>query len=285
MIRQVQVRIGPFKDYEKKGTKSAIVIDSNGLSSDLRIDFSVNKHITGSPNETQLTLTNLSQNTRNALQQQGLSVELYGGYVGQELNLISKGGILAAPTQRAGSEIVTTIYVMDGMGASLRSFYNKSYTGSIAVSTIIKEIAEKMEGVTIGEINVTGKLANKGRIFNGRAIDSLDSLARAFGFSWSIQNNVFQAIDDDKSSKKLYSITPEDNLISISPLLNGVIKAQVGVQIETVLNPKITPGDTVKVTSNVSPNLNGKYVIDECQIGGSTHGSDWKMSLKSLKRF
>ena len=285
-IRQIQVKIGPFKDYEARGTASAINLVTTGADNELNISFTVNKHITGSPNQTAITILNLSSQTRQALQQSGLSIELYAGYVGQPLHLVAKGGVLSVVSQRADANIVTSITVMDGRGATLRSFYDKSFTGATPVADIVRELANTManQGVSIGEINVKGLLADKGRVFNGRAVDSLDSLAKAFKFSWSIQDGVFQALDDDTGSRKIYVLDANSNLINVSPLLNGQEQFRVGVDITASLDPRILPGDKVQVTSSVSPELDGTYIVDECQLSGASHDPAWVIQIKSLVR-
>ena len=285
MIRQIQLKIGPFKDYEGKGSSSALSLVTTGADNELNISFSVNKEITGSPNQTSLTILNLSADTRQRLQQSGLAIELYAGYVGEPLRLVSKGGVLSAVSQRAGAEIATTIGVMDGQGATLKAYYDKSFAGATPVADIVKELAATMadKGVQLGEINVKGTLADKGRVFHGRTVDSLDSLAKAFKFSWSIQDGVFQAIDDDIGSRKLY-VLDDATLISVSPLLNGQLQFKVGVDITTVLDARIVPGDKVQVKSSVSPDLNGTYIVDECQLSGASHGATWTSQIKSLIR-
>ena len=285
MIRQIQLKIGPFKDYEGKSSASALNLVTTGADNELNISFSVNKDITGSPNQTSLTILNLSADTRQRLQQSGLAIELYAGYVGEPLRLVSKGGVLSAISQRAGAEIATTIGVMDGQGATLRAYYDKSFSGATPVDEIVKELAATMtdKGVQLGEISVKGTLADKGRVFHGRTVDSLDSLAKAFKFSWSIQDGVFQAIDDDNGSRKLY-VLDDATLISVSPLLNGQLQFKVGVDITTVLDARIVPGDKVQVKSSVSPDLNGIYIVDECQLTGESHGPTWTSQIKSLIR-
>jgi len=275
MIRQIQLKIGPFKDYEGKGSSSALSLVTTGADNELNISFSVNKEITGSPNQTSLTILNLS----------ALSIELYAGYVGEPLRLVSKGGILSAVSQRAGAEIATTIGVMDGQGATLKAYYDKSFAGATPVADIVKELAATMtdKGVQLGEISVNGTLADKGRVFHGRTVDSLDSLAKAFKFSWSIQDGVLQAIDDDTGSRKLY-VLDDATLVSVGPLLNGQLQQRVGVDIATTLDARIVPGDKVQVKSSVSPDLNGVYIVDECQISGESHGPTWTTQLKSLVR-
>lgn len=285
-FRQIQIKVGPFKDYEKKGTASAISLVTTGADTELNISFTVNKHITGSPNQTVITILNLSSQTRQQLQQSGLSIELYAGYVNQPLHLVAKGGVLSVVSQRADANIVTNITVMDGRGATLRAFYDKSFTGATPVHDVVRELAKTMseQNVSVGEINVKGLLASKGRVFSGRTVDALDSLAKAFKFSWSIQDGVFQALDDDVGSRKIYVLDANSNLINVSPLLNGQEQFRVGVDITASLDPRILPGDKVQVTSNVSPELNGKYIVDECQLSGASHDPAWFVQIKSLVR-
>ena len=45
MIRKTKVVLGPFSDYEKKGTTSAIEIISDGTPNTLAVNFSVKKFL------------------------------------------------------------------------------------------------------------------------------------------------------------------------------------------------------------------------------------------------
>ncbi len=279
-IRQVTVEITGVKDYET-GASSTKSITSTGASNEIAIIFNVQKHITGSPNVTEISITNLSPDLRQKLAESILGVKLYAGYVGEELTLVSKGGVLNCTSSRAGdSEIITKLNILDGYGPQLRGFYNQAIAGGVSVDSVIRELAATLENVSIGEINVAGVIAEKGRVFYGSTVDTLDKLARNFKFSWSIQDGVFQALDDEVGSTKLYVFRSNQNLISAQPLINGPLQQRVGVDIVSILDPRVKPGDKIRLESTINPILNKIYKVTEIQLSGATHADAWQSQIK-----
>ncbi len=286
-IRQAELIIGPLADYEGKGnTNEALRIYSSGRPQDIRIQFSVTKTISGALNELNLSVTNLKESTRNRIRGHLTRVEIKAGYLEGEragLRLVSTGGVMSSMPVRSGPDIVTNVTVLDGLGGTTRGVYRRSFGGNVAVNEVIKDIAKSMPGVELGKVDVPGKLGASGRTFSGRAAELLDKLADQWGFSWSVQDGVFQAIEDTRSFSTIHVLSYRDgSLREVRPLLSGPMQIQTGVEIVGALNPDIRPGERVRVESSVNKSLDGTYTVHEHDLAGDTHGDEWSSTLRSL---
>ncbi|MPW31994.1 hypothetical protein F9L16_23900 [Agarivorans sp. B2Z047] len=278
-IRKIQVFIGPFEDLLGKGRAGAKVVETTGKTNEIRIRFSIKKTITGAPNDCAVVFTNLSPETRHALRQKSLSIELWGGYEDEEIRLIAKGGVLYVTHERKDAEIDTTVIFRDGWGALLNADYSRSYSSAEPLSVVVSDIAKSIEGVETGRINLAGSLSSKGRTLAGNPRDLLNRLADQYGFSWSIQDGVFQAIDDDKSRGLVYRV--DNILLNANPILNGPEQIKTGIEMSTILDPRIIPGDVVEVNPTVDEDLSGQYKVFDMVITGDSHGSAWNTTLTS----
>ena len=286
-IRQAELIIGPLADYEGKGnTNEALRIYSSGRPQDIRIQFSVTKTISGALNELDLSVTNLKESTRNRIRGHLTRVEIKAGYLEGEragLRLVSTGGVMSSIPVRSGPDIVTNVTVLDGLGGTTRGVYRRSFGGNVAVNEVIKDIAKSMPGVELGKVDIPGKLGASGRTFSGRAAELLDKLADQWGFSWSVQDGVFQAIEDTRSFSTIHVLSYRDgSLREVRPLLSGPMQIQTGVEIVGALNPDIRPGERVRVESSVNKSLDGTYTVHEHDLAGDTHGDEWSSTLRSL---
>jgi hypothetical protein len=285
--RQAELIIGPLADYEGKGnTNEALRIYSSGRPQDIRIQFSVTKTISGALNELDLSVTNLKESTRNRIRGHLTRVEIKAGYLEGEragLRLVSTGGVMSAVPVRSGADIVTNVSVLDGLGGTTRGVYRRSFGAGVPVSDIIKDVAKSMPGVELGRVDVVGTLGASGRTFSGRSAELLDKLADQWGFSWSVQDGVFQAIEDTRSFSTIHVLSYRDgSLREVRPLLSGPMQIQTGVEIVGGLNPDIRPGERVRVESSVNKSLDGTYTVHEHDLAGDTHGDEWSSTLRSL---
>jgi hypothetical protein len=141
-----------------------------------------------------------------------------------------------------------------------------------------------MPGVDIGDILIEGNLPSGGFSFAGRAADALDALSGQYGFSWSVQDGTFQAIQDTRSVDRIINISAKKrNLIHVAPILSGPMQIENGVSISALLDPRAIPGGRVHVESGLNPKLNGQYKIHTLDFAIDTHSPTFFMDVKSFK--
>lgn len=288
-IRRAEIILGPLADWQGGGPiAEAIKIVADGSNENgLRAAFRVRKTITGEPNRINLALTNLSKNTRQSIRQGLTRIQINAGYINDPngLSTVASGGVLSVVSQKSGPDNTLIISALDGYGGMIRSAYARSFVGGTSVASVVKDVAASMPGVTIGRIDI-GKalLYSKGQHFTGAAPALLNRLADQYGFSWSVQDGIFQAIGETSSTGNQFPFQSGANLISVSPVLNGPLEARIGVKIDATFEARIKPGDRAVVASTITPDLNGQYVATAVDMSFDSHGGAGT-TIESLRYF
>jgi len=239
------------------------------------------------PNATTVSIHNLSRDTRSRIKTSVAQIVVRTGYASDEggRKIASKGGIMSVLTTVDHPGSTTVINALDGYGAQVSSIYRRTFSGGVKVSSVIKDIVGGMAGVTLGLVDVDASLGTKGLTISERSSSALDKLGDAFGFNWSVQNGVFQAIPDSGSLVKNKLISFRNRtLLSAIPILSGTANGPQlisGVMIKTLLDTSITPGTRITLQSEVSPELNKTYVAHDVTLDGQTHGDIWTTTINS----
>ena len=196
---------------------------------------------------------------------------------------------MSVESSRSGPDIVTSISAVPGYGALARSTCSQTFGQGMAIADAVRSVASQLPGVIVDQayINgVEGKLPGKGWSFAGSVRSALNQLASEFGFSWSIQDGVFQTVGDK-------AVLPgpiielnggNGGLISVSPLQAGQGEERMGVAVRAIFIPGILPGGSVRVKSDITPALNGEYRIAKASYSLDTFSDDWCMDLECYTR-
>lgn len=284
-LRYCEVIIGPLADWQGGGAVSqAVRIVADGTMRNLRVAFSAQKGITGSPNTLDMEIYGLSLVTMQSVRGNLSRIQVIAGYSSSadSASIVASGAILAAIPEMRGPDAVLTIKALDGYGGMVRSAYSRAFDGRTPISTVVADMAAALPGVTVGQIDVDGQLFQKGQQFAGPTTAQLNKMADQYGFSWSVQDGVFQAISDRRDSGRVFTFTSERNLISAVPLLNGPLAANVGVEIEAKFDARMKPGDRMVIDSRVNPALNGSYKATSVGLSFDSHGPA-SLKAQSLK--
>jgi len=284
-LRYCELVIGPLADWQGGGPSGeAVRIIADGTNRNLRVAFNSNKTISGSPNKTDISVWGLSQKTIMAVRGNLTKIQLIAGFSSSSssIGLVATGAILSAIPERQGPDIVLKLSALDGFGGMVRGTYSRAFDGGTPLSAVIKDIAGALPGVTIGQIDVDGQIFQKGQQFSGGTTDQLNRLADQNGFTWSVQDGIFQALSDKRDSGREFLFTSERNLISAVPLLNGPTAENVGVEITAKFDARMKPGDRMTVQSTINPALNGSYKSTSVNLSFDSHGSAM-LRAQSLK--
>lgn len=274
-LRYCELIIGPLADWQGGGSLGqAVRVIADGTAQHLRVQFNASKSITGDPNKTDVFITGLSRETRQAIRANLTRVQVVAGYEGSasSAGLVASGALVSALTARQGPEMITRLTLLDGFGGMARAAYARSFAGGTPVASLVRELAAGMPGVQVGRINVRGSLGAKGLQLSGSNTSQLNKLGDVYGFSWSVQNGVFQALMDDTDTSEHFSFASANNLISCVPQLDGPTQRQVGVEVTAKFDARMKPGDRMVVQSTVSPQLNGTYKATAVQLAFDSHG-------------
>lgn len=273
--RRCEIILGPLADWQGGGAAGqALRIVADGTNDHLRAAFSSNKTITGEPNKTELTLWNLSRDTRAAIKANSTKCEILAGYASDPTTaaVVCNGGVLAVSSERQGPDILTRLLILDGYGGIVRGAYSRAFSGGTPVADVVTDLAKSLPGVSLGRVDVDGTLTAKGAALAGSSAEALNKLGDQHGFSWSVQDGVFQAISDKRDSGRAFSFASDRNLISATPLFNGPLQVRVGVQVVAKFDARIRPGDRMVVRSTVNPSVSGEYKATSVNLTFDSHG-------------
>jgi hypothetical protein len=288
-LRKLIVTIGPLQEYKNATSGEKFEIVSDGTMNGIKVVCSIQRKLMGFAIPSTISIWNLKRETRNSIQRGLTVITVKAGWENTEVNEIYKGSIFGVVTERQGPDLVTKLTCLSGAGGILRGGISKTYGPNMPVKQVVKDLASKMEGVVVDDSNikeVKGRLGKHGWSFGGMIKDALNQLAAEFGFSWSVDNNVFVAIHDKAKFQGMVIIDGKDGgLMQITPVLTGPFQWQSGVKIKSIFVPSVRPGSTVRVKSAVNPNLNGDYKIHQATFNLDCYSENWTMDLENFRLF
>lgn len=283
--RELELFIGPLEEWRGNQGTGALQIKCNGNNDTLRIDASISKTIVSVSNTAEISIYNLSQDTRHMLRA-GLRVRLEAGFEGEAKEMVFSGGIMAVETEKQGTDIITKVSCLSGSGPLVRSTTSKTYTHGVKVADAVREIASTIPGVVPdpANIKVPGTIGYSGWSFVGSTKEALDRLANQYGFSWSIDNEKFVAVQDGRAVGGRVLLDNSNGLRKVSPRLTGPLFFQEGVDIQATYCPGVYPGTSVTVHSELQ-NIRKTYAVHTANYSLAPKTGAWDMRLTSFFTF
>lgn len=285
--RRVEIKIGPLTEWEGGGNESsAIRIYGDGTNNNLRVQFSIAKHIISTTTPTIISVYNLGPGIRGALQNSHAQIVINAGWANTGLLSVFKGSLMAAVSHRDGADIVTDMFCMVGVGALARTTISEAFGPKYELSKMLMDIAKTLPNIYVDSklINVKNVfLGSQGYSYAGSASDLLDKLSRVHGFSWWINDGRFYALDDNRTINEGNIVISANNgfLMRAEPMLTTPWQKQSGTTIESLFNPNIIPGSSVVLDTKINPQLNGTFKVHSMEHVGDTHADEWTTSIKS----
>lgn len=283
-LRRVEALVGPFAEHVPQGEEFAKRFYGDGTPDNLRIKFAVKKHIISTATPTTISIYNLSEGTRNDLQKPDIRILLNVGWENTPLIRIFQGSILAAPTVREGADLITTIYALSAFSGLSRSTVSASYAEGWPIKEIVIELAKEIEGVSVDpkKVDITAAATGSaGWNSSGRVEDQLNDLARVYGFSWTVEDGSFKAIDDARAYPGFVLANASTGLKRAEPKLVAPFQKTAGASISSILNPYIETGTRIRLESIQNPALNTDYKITTLDHIGDTHSAAWDSNIES----
>ena len=275
------------RQYHRKYELHIIPTDGDSkVIRDLRIKFNVNKSLLSTPNLCKLELINPNQSTLAVLSNKFTKILLNVGY-GDDLLLLFTGEVRNLKHSKTSVERTITIFAGDGEQSWQNSIFNKTYSASVQTSVVIEDIVKSFGDVLTGSLEGLPEVADKimGQTLSGSSRDILDMFATEYGFTWGIQDSEL-VITPDKvaaSNKELVVVSPLTGMID-SPTIT-----EIGVDVITLLNPRLTPNAPFKVDAEGADlqlgdlrfrraprnNATGLYKVRSTEFIGDSYEGNW----------
>lgn len=261
----------------------------DGLRTAFKFDGNLEKY----PNEGQIVLYNLSENSRTAFQKKGSRVELNVGYDNNSFLLFS-GDIRFCDNKRDGADWVTTVHLGDGERAFLYSRLALSLRPGAKESDQVAKLKEEItkSGIAFSPEEakkLTDAMKSK-NLIGGlteavKAIPKLAQLAAKHGLNASVQNGAVKITParprrSDFPSGLGELLSPDTGLVG-SPEYSEKEKKHkksVIVKAKCLLRP-LKCGDAIVLRSE---NINGDFYIKSITHSGDTFGGDWYTYMELL---
>jgi hypothetical protein len=259
-----------------------------GAEPTLRIQFKCEKTVGENiPNKADITVYNLSVDTRAKLQTKNTPVLLEAGYVGN-ISQIFSGLVTFVNHIRQGTDWLTQFQTLDGINAFQDARLSMSFTPGVDAKQIISTLIDKLPG--IGRGNADAKLNagsprgltsfSKGFSVQGKVTDALDKLIKAYGLAWSIQDGHVQLTDPAGSTDDSAVQLDSAHGMIESPSLGEDKLNQPVLKAKTLLNPALKAGRKVSI---VSKNINGFFRVENVKHTGDSWGQEWYTEIEAIQ--
>lgn len=263
-----------------KYIRRIILTTAAGTFTDLKIQFSVEKTVTGTPNEAEIKIWNLSDASRAEINEELAEITLEAGYEYEgNVGVIFRGFTRDITHDRQGTDIITTIQCGDGDKSARKSYVSKTYDAGTNVEDIVKDIQGQMEGVELGELKFPENMSVPKRpiSFMTTPQRSLDELGRSFGFYWSVQNGALEVIPGDGFLSEVTDITPQTGMIGVPSITDS------GIVVKCLLDPDIRPNRQVNIQSETTDRegRSGLYRVSSVAYGGDNWDGDFYCELEA----
>ncbi len=288
--------------------KTSRITIPNGL----RMDFKCVKQAfnLAVPNTLELTLTNLSAQTRNELIIAGATVQLIAGYE-LAFGSIFKGVIRTVDHIRKGPDWDTVIKCGDGEIATAAT--TSRWTNSDRNLSKLSVIQALLDDLGLGNGNFNSLTApftiqkgiNKdgspkfipaqtlylhGFTVSGNTFSKMREVVNSLGYTVSIQNGQpqFAVIDEPAHDYLTYVLNPETGLLgsptSGSPNIRPGTKKFGIVKAKCLMIPQIGPGLIIRMQHDKDKKgkylSDGNYEVQKVEYRGDTAGNDWSCELE-----
>lgn len=257
-----------------------------------RLNFSIEKTSTPNPNKSKINIYNISQESRNFLEQKDMIVFLKAGY-GSELSNIFIGDILRREVNRSGADLLYTLECGDAEKIILSAHVDIGL-GPGATNIQLFDIAAAKLGLSLGiKKGIVERVFVNGFTFSGLAADLLTEQTKNIGLDWSVQDGELRIMPRGEDDGEEAVVISKD-----SGLIGFPTKTPDGVKFKSLLNPKLRPGRAVKLETRqfqgqTGPNTNiiastsllksGEIVkVRKATFQGDTREGSWTTDVEAI---
>lgn len=252
---------------------------------DMRVSFSIEKHVKAEPNKCDVKIYNLATRTRALCETKPLTVWIDAGYDGV-LRQLFTGDLRYGLSELKKPEWETVMQLGDGDRACRLARMNATYIGGTPVLQIVQDIAKTMNltlnPTEVARIPGLQTQVRGSRAAQGSSYSELVKLLAPLGVDCSIQSGHLQLLrQQDVVDGEAFVISQDAGMIG-TPEFSVPQKEgkPVALKVRTLLYPELIPGRLIQVYSRA---INGRFFrIQRIHHRGDTHGKDWFSNIEAI---
>ena len=292
-VAGTEAKAAVTREVEETVTET-VDVDINALDlSNLRCVFQCEKSVTDTPNYSQITVYNLSQENISSISA-GDKVILEAGYEGGNYGMIFTGQIIQPLAYRENStDIALTLIVQDGDEYLNSAFTAQTLSKSSTQADVIRACTSGRTDVTSGII--TSQLSKsklvRGKVLFGKSANYLKKVATGSKSQMYIEDGIINIVSaTDYASNQAVELNPMTGLIGMPEQTDD------GVQGQCLINPSIKLNTLIYINSKLvtqkqveegetkytAVNADGIYRIVKLSIEGDTHGDQWYQTFEAI---
>jgi hypothetical protein len=274
--RDIAVTVGTLRIAArvKQAGGSALVAQPT-----LRVAFAVEKSLNRDPNKAEISIYNLNDEHRKALQKKQACI-IEAGYV-NTMEKLFNGDLTFVSHNRETVDWVSKMQAKDGGVQYASARINKSFRPGTQMTAVLNQAAQAL-GVGMGNAqqafsgSLRGGLTQftKGVTLSGRVSDVLDKFVSSAGMEWSIQDGQLQVLQSKSTTQQFVINLSADSGMIGSPELGekGIVK------VRSLLMGGLLPGRKVKIESAM---VTGFFRVEKVKHYGDTWGTDWYSEMEA----
>ncbi len=265
--RQVQVVIS--SDNEQ----ITIPEDINTLEN-LQIDFTIGGTSTGSSAKSnEVSLTNLSETTRNFIKKEGQKIEVFAGYQALGVAKIAQGQITDLDKiDRQTTDIITRLKFAESIFDINNLVFSRSYQGSVTMTSILND-AFVDTTFTFRNFQVIPNITFTGFAFHGKTKDLLAKILTPNKINWVVSGEkiIFNTVGQPVNTDLVFKISKSTGMVGVpKPTQNS------GVEVKTLLNTTINIADKINLDSQF---IQGEFKVISILHKGSSRAGDFTTTM------
>jgi hypothetical protein len=257
-----------------------IVVDTV-LVEGLRTTFKATKSSKKEPNTCEVSVYNLSKDSRAQMQKKHAKVILQAGYSNQVKQIFS-GDARTVDHIRNGPDWITKIQCGDGEHQYQFSRLSSNFGPNTPVAQVVQAVAKSMNldvSAVPGAIVDMKDTFLQGYSAYGKSAVELERLLTSRGYSWSIQDGRIQILKGEETVKGTALLfTEKSGLIGSPEHGTPDKKGKPSVlKVKVLLTPELKPGSLIRVES---VGTNGNFRVEKVVHSGDTYSNDWYSELE-----
>lgn len=297
---QKRTKNSAFKSTVDLDTKLGTTEKSSSnlyLLQDHQITFSIKKDNNKDPNQAEIVVYNLSDDTVNYINRgirNNLAVALAVGYEGEELVMVFKGTIQWVSDTFDSVDRKTILHCLDGGINIAEARTSRSYPKGTKIKRVVTDLVKDL-GTTEGNIHVDNdQTLSSATAMCGNTSHYLEHICKSIDHNVSIQDgSVYVTPRSQMSSARSAYISPETGLIgSPEPFHNDIKptkkvtksskkakKPTDGVKFKCQMNGAILPEKTIWLKSR---DYDGPFKVVSVSHNGDKEGKEWVTEVECV---